>query len=65
VEIQAPSSLTFQNLGAGQLLLNWNYGTLQSASTVGGPYSDLSNAAPPLTISATNGHQYYRLRLSP
>ncbi len=68
VKIQATalySPLAFQNLGSGQLRLSWNYGTLQSASTVTGPYANLSNAVSPLTISPTNGQQYYRLKFNP
>ncbi len=68
VKIQAMGfvgPLTWQNSGAGQLQLIWNYGILQSATNVAGAYSDVSNVTSPLTIIPTNTQQYYRLRLSP
>ena len=55
-------TLSITDLGGGQLQLNWDYGTLQSASNVAGPYSDLPQATGPYTIPATNAQQFYRLR---
>ncbi|HEX3719718.1 MAG TPA: hypothetical protein VH595_17335 [Verrucomicrobiae bacterium] len=66
VEIRPPPSVTFtlQTPGAGQYQLNWNAGVLQSAPTLGGPYTDLPGAASPWLITPTNGQQYYRVRAS-
>jgi hypothetical protein len=66
VEIRPPPSVTFtlQTPGAGQYQLNWNTGTLQSAPTLGGPYTDLPGATSPWLITPTNGQQYYRVRAS-
>ena len=66
VNIQASAlaiPLMLQNLGAGQLRLSWNYGTLQSAPAATGPYTSLSNAVSPLTITPTNSQQFYRVTL--
>jgi len=57
-----PERMNAQNLGAGQLQLTWSYGTLQSATNVAGPYSDVPNAASPYTIPAGNPQQFYRAR---
>jgi hypothetical protein len=55
-------TLTLLNLSPGQLQLNWSYGTLQSATNVAGPYSDLINAFPPFSIPTTNNQQFFRVR---
>lgn len=50
--------------GIGRLLLQWNGGfTLQTATNVLGPFTDLSGAPSPYTNSFTNGPQrFFRLR---
>lgn len=60
-----PISLTIQNPGNGQLQLNWNYGTLQTATNVTGPYSDMTGTTSPYTLTPTNSQQYYRVRANP
>ena len=55
-------TVAFRNAGSGQWQLNWNYGVLQSAANVVGPYSDIAGAAPAYTITFTNRQQFYRLR---
>lgn len=62
ISVSPPESLTFTNTGAHQMWLNWNYGTLQSASDVTGPYSDITDAVPPYQIFMTNPWQFYRIR---
>ena len=56
-----PAGLIITNLG-GQAELNWNYGVLQSAPNVAGPYTDLTNAIQPYQIPPTNAHQFFRVR---
>jgi hypothetical protein len=67
VRIQAASLsaplIYFKNLWPSQMQLNWNSGTLQSASNVAGPYIDLPKATQPYTIQATNAVCFYRVRL--
>jgi hypothetical protein len=41
-----PAGLTLTKLGSNAGL-NWNYGVLQSAMNVAGPYRDLTNAVQP------------------
>jgi hypothetical protein len=57
-----PAGLTLTNFGGNSAVLNWNYGVLQSAASVAGPYSDLTNAVQPYQIPATNGQQFFRIR---
>jgi hypothetical protein len=57
-----PETLTYLNMGRGQVQLNWSYGTLQSATNVAGPYQDLMNTSPPYVAPITNAQEFYRLR---
>ncbi len=57
-----PCLLNIQNINLGKPQLNWGYGILQSATNATGPYSDISNTAPPYTIPMTNPQQFYRVR---
>jgi hypothetical protein len=57
-----PAGLSITTLNAGQMQLNWNYGVLQTATNVFGPYSDMTNVVQPYTVPATNPQQYYRVR---
>jgi hypothetical protein len=50
------------NQSGGVMELNWNYGTLQTATNVAGPYQDIANASPPFDMPVTNSQQYFRLR---
>lgn len=58
----SPETLDLTKSGNTQWQLNWNYGTLQSAAHVTGPYDDLPNAFSPYTIPTTNSQQFYRVR---
>lgn len=57
-----PISLTITNLGNGQLQLNWQQGTLQSASNIVGSFSNVPGATQPYTISPTTSQQFFRVR---
>jgi len=61
--VSLPSAgLTITNRGGSQMELNWNYGTLQSATNSVGPYADMTNIVQPYAIPATNLQQFYRVR---
>jgi hypothetical protein len=66
VEVQSPPSVTFtlKNLGAAQFQLTWSTGTLQSAPTPAGPYTDLPTATSPWLITPINSQEFYRVRAS-
>ncbi|EEF59578.1 LamG-like jellyroll fold domain-containing protein [Pedosphaera parvula] len=57
-----PLSLGIRNVNGNQVELNWNYGTLQAASNVNGPYTDLPGASQPYTIPTTSSQLFYRVR---
>jgi O-glycosyl hydrolase len=57
-----PVGLTISATSSNTATLNWNYGTLQSATNAAGPYSDMSNAIQPFVLSITNSQQFYRVK---
>jgi alpha-galactosidase len=58
----APLRLTLANQGGNQAVVNWNYGTLQTATNVTGPYVDMTNVVQPYTIPFSNSQQFFRLK---
>jgi hypothetical protein len=58
-----PETVFITHPGGGQIQLNWSLGTLQGATNIAGPYLNVSNAASPYTVPATNAQQYYRVRV--
>lgn len=50
--------------GAGNLILNWSSGdTLQEATDINGPYSDISAATPPYSVPLLkSGNKFYRVK---
>ncbi|MGH8023153.1 MAG: LamG-like jellyroll fold domain-containing protein, partial [Limisphaerales bacterium] len=57
-----PVNLAFTNVHGGQMSLNWNYGILQTATNLDGPYSDLTDATAPYPMRITNNQQFFRIR---
>jgi hypothetical protein len=57
----APFTLHILNTTAGPMLI-WSSGVLQSAQTVTGTYSDVTNAASPLVIVPPKPQEYFRVR---
>jgi PKD repeat protein len=57
-----PVTVTIQLLG-NQVNVSWPNGTLQSATGVTGPYTDLSNAVSPYTLTISNATQFFRVRV--
>ena len=62
IGVSPAEKLSLANSPSGQLQLSWTYGTLQTATNVAGPYTDLSNATAPYVISPTNTQQFFRIR---
>ncbi len=62
IAVSPAESLVVSNGLGGGIQLNWDYGTLQTATNVTGPYTDVTGAVSPLTINATNTQQFYRIR---
>ncbi|MGA2244784.1 MAG: LamG domain-containing protein [Verrucomicrobiota bacterium] len=60
--VQGNSELTASRSGSN-LILTWPTGTLQSASTVAGPYTDLGTATSPYSVPLNSATQmFYRLK---
>ncbi len=55
-------TITFQVTG-NQLTLTWPKGTLQSATQINGPYTDVIGATSPYPINTTGPQQFYRVRV--
>ncbi|MBC8097630.1 MAG: hypothetical protein H7Y43_17655, partial [Akkermansiaceae bacterium] len=56
-------SLTTQRNGS-ELTIAWsNYGTLQTATNIAGPWLPLTNAVSPFVISTTNAMQFFRVKI--
>jgi len=49
----------------GPLTLSWSSGRLQSAPSVGGPYSDVPGATNPCVIEPSNAQQFFRIVSTP
>ena len=56
-----PVTLSLLPLG-NQLQLIWSGGTLQSASNLAGPYTDVADTTSPLTFTPSETRQFYRVR---
>jgi hypothetical protein len=62
----APQTLSIQS-SSGFLQLNWSSGILQSAPTVLGPWSNVTNATPPsyqMSLPAGTNSEFFRVQLS-
>lgn len=62
--VYGPVKLYARSNAAGVLELSWQAGTLQSASSIKGPWTDVSSAsAPYLKVSASDAAKFYRVKL--
>ena len=60
--VRVPVALTVTNTG-GVVQISWTgAGTLQSATSVTGPYTDVAGATSPYTVSTVGAQVFYRLR---
>lgn len=57
----APTGLAIVKSGASAIV-SWTSGTLQQADLIQGPFSDVTGATSPLTVTPTGTQKYYRLR---
>ena len=60
--VPAPVTLHCQVVG-GQLVLTWTAGTLQSAPTPAGPYTDIPGASSPFSLVPSSAQQYFCVRV--
>jgi hypothetical protein len=45
------------------VVLTWGTGTLQSATTVAGPYTNVAGATSPYTTAISGAQKFYRVQL--
>ena len=62
IAVSPAETLSVISAAGAQAQLSWDYGTLQTATNVAGPYSDIPGTASPFTISPANAQQFYRIR---
>ncbi len=62
VVVNPPATLAIQAL-AGSVVLSWPGGTLQSATNLGGPWSDVIGSTSPRTNPVAASQEFYRIRL--
>jgi hypothetical protein len=55
-----PAALSFQD-GSNGLTFSWSNGSLQTATNLSGPWSNVSNAVPPFVVMPAQPQQFYRL----
>ncbi len=63
VTVNPPLIFSFQPSFAGGFILNWAYGTLQSATNVTGPWNNINGATSPYTNIPVGSQGFYRVRL--
>jgi hypothetical protein len=56
-----PTTLVLQSTG-NQLQLTWPAGTLQSATVVSGPYTNIVTTSP-FVITPSNSSQFFRIKV--
>jgi hypothetical protein len=62
VTVNPPLVFSIQT-ASGNLILNWPYGTLQSATNLFGPWTNVTGATSPLTNAPPAPQQFYRVLL--
>ena len=62
VTVNPPLVLSIQR-SSGNLIFNWPYGTLQSATNLFGPWSNIMSAMSPFTNTLAAPQQFYRILL--
>jgi beta-galactosidase len=62
VAVTAAASMSVQAL-SGSLILDWPFGTLQSATNVTGPWNDVIGVTPPYTNTSSEPKEFFRIQL--
>jgi hypothetical protein len=62
VTVNPPLVLSVQ-YSSGKLYFNWQYGTLQSATNLPGPWSNVTGAVSPFTNTISAPQEFYRVLL--
>jgi hypothetical protein len=59
----APAAALHYQMTGGAMVLTWTAGTLQCASAVDGPYTNMSEAFSPYTVVPSGDRQFFRLKV--
>jgi len=62
VTVNPPLVFSVRTL-SGSVILNWPYGTLQSATNILGPWTNVNGAASPYTNTPAGPQGFYRIQL--
>ncbi|HEX3628556.1 MAG TPA: family 16 glycosylhydrolase [Verrucomicrobiae bacterium] len=62
IAVSPAETLAISNSENSGMQVYWNYGILQTATNVAGPYHDVSNINPPFVINPTDSQQFYRIK---
>ena len=62
VTVNPPATVSVQAF-SGSLILDWPFGTLQSATNVTGPWNDVMGMMPPYTNTLNEPQEFFRVRL--
>lgn len=62
VTVYPPASVTADTID-GNIVLDWPGGTLQSATNVAGPWTDVDGATSPRTNSTSGAQEFFRVKL--
>jgi hypothetical protein len=54
--------LTIQSAN-GKIAVNWNFGALQTATNISGPFADVPRASSPLTNAISDRERFFRVRV--
>jgi hypothetical protein len=59
----SPALIFTFRMSSGNLVFDWPYGTLQSATNISGPWSNVTGATTPFTNLPVGPQQFYRIQL--
>ena len=62
VTVNPPATVSVQTM-SGNLILDWPFGTLQSATNLPGPWNDVIGVTPPYTNTPGQAQEFFRIRL--
>jgi len=61
--IAPPATLSAQQQAGGQVTLSWSTGILQSGPTPSGPFTNVTTAPSPFTVTPSVPQQYFRIKV--
>jgi hypothetical protein len=62
VSLDSPPVFLTNSVSGGNLTLNWSQGTLQTATNLLGPWTDIASPSP-VSVGTTNKEQFFRVKV--